>query len=417
MSEPTWQQIVTGQPLPPGVALSAPVAPPVPDDHLRGDDTRVMPRQRARERGEAEKSAGGEGAPAHAPTRETSPTARTRTRPRRSRGIDLPGLVLPRFTHQDDMSKAALRRGFAIHAYVGSNGGGKTLAMVHDTLPSLMDGRRVLSTVRLLDYRDPRPCPGGSRCDDPEHHDITETIVDVIDLPDFPPGNRLGIRAVTRPTGRVHRAAHPLYVPFVKFGQLLDFRHGDVLMDEVTGVASSRQSQTMPAEVLNLLNQLRRRDVMLRWTAPSWSRADVVIREVTQAVTDCSGMHAVTRYSDDGTARTWRDRRLFHWWTYDTRAYDAWTSRKAEQVDPWARQRFWRPDSVAEATYDTLDGVSQLGSVTESGRCGTCGGRRSAPACTCADHGGAGEASAPRARSRSKGGGSTPVQIDGERHS
>jgi hypothetical protein len=43
--------------------------------------------------------------------------------------------------------KRARRRVMPIHGYVGSNGGGKSAAMVWDTLPSLLAGRRVLSGV------------------------------------------------------------------------------------------------------------------------------------------------------------------------------------------------------------------------------------------------------------------------------
>ena len=54
------------------------------------------------------------------------------------------------------MSRARdARRGLPIHAYVGPNGGGKSLAMVNDTIPSLDAGRPVLSTVRLIDWRAP----------------------------------------------------------------------------------------------------------------------------------------------------------------------------------------------------------------------------------------------------------------------
>ena len=113
------------------------------------------------------------------------------------------------FKHRSDKlhhTKRLLRRGYPIHAYLGTgNGSGKTLLMVHDSLPSLEAGRPVLSTVRLLDYKNPR------QCDDP---------------------------TCTFPGHPNHQAAHPLYIPFKDYQQLLDARDCDVLMDEVTGVAS-----------------------------------------------------------------------------------------------------------------------------------------------------------------------------------
>jgi hypothetical protein len=257
----------------------------------------------------------------------------------------------------EDDAKAAERRSFAIHAYCGANGGGKSLAMVHDTLPSLEAGRPVLSTVRILDYRDPHYC--GDRvsdvCDDEFAHETA--------------------------FGR-HLAAHPLYVPFVDYRQLLEWEKGDVLMDEVTGIASSRESHAMPVQVANFLMQLRRRDILLRWTAPNYARADKVIREVTQAVTNCAGRFPVVRY-DNGAKRTWRDRRLFKWFTYDAFDFDEFSAHKRDTIEPRTRQFFWRPGSVSETAYDTLDAVHSLGAANDAGMCMTCGGKRSVPRCGC----------------------------------
>lgn len=257
---------------------------------------------------------------------------------------------------RDHASKAAARRAFAIHAYVGANGGGKTLAMVHDTLETLRAGRPVLSTVQLTDWRAVRACPGGRACDDEVSHD--------------------------GPLGP-HRAAHPLYVPFRDYRQLLAFEGGDVLMDEVTGVASARESAGLPVQVVNFLVQLRRRDVLLRWTAPSWLRADKVIREVTQAVTDCAGYAAVTARRDDGTARLWRDRRLCRWETFDAFEFDEFSTHRRQTTRPLVRQWLWRPGSMAERAYDTLDPVLALGTATEAGMCMVCGGKRALPRCDC----------------------------------
>lgn len=253
------------------------------------------------------------------------------------------------------------RRGYPIHAYVGPNGSGKTLAMVRDTLPTLDSGRKVLSTVRLLDYRNPRPCD-----------DLTCSL----------PGH--GFDAEGMPLVPDHLAAHPAWVPLDDWPLLLEAEHCDVLMDEVTGVASSRESSGMPAAVANLLVQLRRRDVVLRWTAPSWARADKIIRECSQAVTACLGYMPVPD-AEDGTDRQWRRRRLFRWRTFDAGDFEEWTVGKAEDLRPWCREWYWGPGSPAFAAYDTLDAVLSIGHVLETGRCATCGGRRSLPACACPD--------------------------------
>lgn len=248
-------------------------------------------------------------------------------------------------------AQRAIRRGYPIHAYVGPNGSGKSLAAVWDTLPTLDRGRTVLSTVRLLDWRNPRPCDDDT-CTSPDH-------------------------------GK-HMAAHPAWVPLDDWPLLLEAEHCDVLMDEVTGVASSRESSGMPSAVANLLVQLRRRDVVLRWTAPSWARADKIIRECSQAVTACLGYMPVPDVDGD-TDRQWRRRRLFRWRTYDASEFEEFTVGKKDQLRPWTKQWYWGPGSAAFDAYDTLDQVLTIGHVLDTGRCARCGGTRRAPACSCHD--------------------------------
>ncbi|MFT4287433.1 hypothetical protein [Nocardioides sp.] len=225
-----------------------------------------------------------------------------------------------------------MRRGFPIHAYIGANGGGKSLAAVYDTLPTLAAGRPVLSTVRILDPATGEP--------------------------------------------------HPLWQPLDDYRTLLEAEFCDVILDEVTGVASSRESAGMPAAVANHLVQLRRRDIALRWTAPSWKRADTIIRECSQGVTLCMGF-VPEPVKDKGGDRLWRSRRLFYWRTYDAATFDEWTTFKKEKIKPVARQLMWRPGSMAEAAYDTFDAVLSLGVVTDAGTCMECGGHRRRASCTC----------------------------------
>lgn len=261
-------------------------------------------------------------------------------------------------TPRDNFNYAAQRRGFAIHAYVGPNGGMKSMCVAHDTVPALRAGRPVLSTMRFLDFADPRPCEGGSRCDRPWEHD--------------------------GPKG-VHPAAHPSYRPLRTWDDLLAFRDGEAVLDEVLGVASSRSSHLMPAAALRFLNKLRHHEVLLRWTAPDWARADVTIREVTSAVTECRGSFSVPAVSDDGTERIWRDRRLAEWSTFPMADFDEWSSGKREKLRPEVHQWFWRPGSLAQTAYDTHDTVLALATADSAGICVTCGGRRRVKPCTCAD--------------------------------
>lgn len=234
-----------------------------------------------------------------------------------------------------------LRRGYEIHGYVGSNGGGKSMAAVYDSLPSLAAGRPIVSTVRILD-----PVTG---------------------------------------------EPHPLWIPLDDFRTLLEVDHADVLMDEVTGVASSRDSMGLPSAVLNHLQQLRRADLALRWTTPNWMRADTGIRSVTRAVTTCVGLmpEPAPKVTEKEQDRIWRSRRLFIWRSYDAQQFDEWSvareksTQKKHRQRPFARQVVWRPGMVASAAYDTFDGVLSLGVVSEAGLCMECGGKRTAKRCSC----------------------------------
>jgi hypothetical protein len=233
---------------------------------------------------------------------------------------------------------ASSRRRSEISAYVGPNGSGKSLAMVHDTIPSLQAGRMVLSTVKLLDP--------------------------------------------------VTKEAHPSYVRLTDWTQLLEAEHCDVLFDEVIGIASSRSSQGMPQQVSNLLNQLRRRDIVLRWTAPAWGRADVIIRECTKSVTVARGFMSKTPVQIPGEpdVRGWRPKRLFRWVTYPADDFSTWTDTKTSKLSPSNTAWHWGPSGMAFQSYDTHDAVERVGEVLDSGNCAHCGGSRPRKKCECDDH-------------------------------
>ncbi len=255
------------------------------------------------------------------------PRGRDSSTPDRKDMLPIMGRIRVALQVSDNKSNRARagRRSFPIMGYVGPNGGGKSLAMVQDTLPSMSSGRTVLSTVRLL-------LPG--------------TDVD-----------------------------HPSYVPFTSFDQLLEVEHCDVLMDEVVGIAGSREASRLDVRVQNILVQLRRRDVVLRWSAPSWARADKIIREVTQSVTECRGYYqARAGVDDNGERRLWAPKRLFAFRTYDTMEFDEWTAGKRERADPQISEWFLGPGSTAFAAYDTMDSVQMVAAPNPEGTCDTCGG-------------------------------------------
>lgn len=226
----------------------------------------------------------------------------------------------------------AVRRSFPIRAEVGPNGGGKSLCAVDNTLPSLAAGRTVLSTIKLLDHR----------------------------------------------TGEPHKA----YEPFYDIDQLLTARNLDCLMDEVTGIANSRAHADVPTHVINKLVQLRRVGVTVDITTPNLARADKIIREVMQVVTECRGYFPAKVAPVDGELTMWAPKRVFRFMTYDTVEFEEWTAKKADKIDPIVSTWFKGPGSQAFSSYDTMDGVTPV-AMRDGTECLTCGGKvRQAP-CRC----------------------------------
>lgn len=268
------------------------------------------------------------------------------------------GRIFQKFA-SDAQSEAGrrLRRSYPIHFYSGRNGAAKSLAAVYDTLPDLASGLPVLSTVRLLDYENLRPC---------EDDDCT-------DLFHGTPN---------------HMAAHPNYVPFTTWKQLLDWDRGTVLMDEITGVADSNSSAAIPDAAANHLAQLRRADCAVRITGLNFVRANKRIREATTAVTRCESILPVTAFHEDGTERMWKARRFAKWRTYDAQSLpiNDVTEAAFEKADQLGYSTHWIPTSPAIKAYDTMAPVLVVGRVTESGRCAHCEGVRRAAACDCPDY-------------------------------
>lgn len=239
-------------------------------------------------------------------------------------------------------------------AYVGGNGHGKTLAMVYDTIPALEAGRTVLSTVRLFDPSSP--------------------LVEVVeDSTDPVTGEIIEIRRLQ------YSELHPCYVPLVSWVQLVEARRCDVLLDEVTSVASARQHQLLPAQLENKLQQLRKADVNVRFTTPNFARADLVLRELTRLVVDCRGY--VRRPSP---GRQWPERSWFKLSAYNAADLDAFEQEKTDKLRPVARQWLHRNLAfTASHLYWTYDGVTTLDHVDAAGMCLTCNGKRTIPRCTC----------------------------------
>ena len=237
----------------------------------------------------------------------------------------------PRPLPRESDAGRTMRRRWPISAYIGSNGSGKTLCMVHDTLPSLYAGRKIYSTVPIT-WPDGSPAPN------------VELLHD--------------------------------------WQQILNAQHADILLDEVSSIASSRESDALPPQIATMLQQLRKRDLVLRWTAPSWSRADKILRETTKTVTICHGYFGVVDPDSQ-----WRQNRLFRFQTYDAGDYTEVTLNGAQRkFDCLASKWFLLARHIAPCCYDTFASVSTIGTVLMSGRCAVCGGRRRVPECSCLDY-------------------------------
>lgn len=231
-----------------------------------------------------------------------------------------------------DVSGREKRRRFPIRAYVGLNGDGKSLMAVHDLIPSIKAGRTILSTVPILD---------------PE-------------------------------TGELHKN----YVPFTNWNDLLTLRDADVLMDEVAGVASARESTALPPQVVAFLKRLRKRDLTLSWTTPDWGDADKTIRKVTQTLTLCRGFFPVdTKAGASGVS--WASKRLFRTRTYDAKKFEQFNTGTMKRLAPKYHSFYKREGNEAMNFYESLGDVSTLGWAFDAGMCMECGGRKSIPVCKC----------------------------------
>lgn len=225
-------------------------------------------------------------------------------------------------------TKRRMRRAQAIRAYVGANGSGKTLMAVWDLWPSMQAGRPVLSNLMLTDPA----------------------------------------------TGEPHEG----WVPLRSWRQLVAARSCDILLDEVTGVASARSYASLPAQLLQVLVQLRKRDCTLSWTSPNFARADVVLREVTRGVVHCK---AYVPKPDPESA--WPQNRLIVSTLYDAADFEEWSMQKVAGIDAIARGVLWRPGKVVNRLYDTKASVGVLDHLDVTGTCLECGGKRTQAKCGC----------------------------------
>jgi hypothetical protein len=272
-----------------------------------------------------------------------------------------------------------MRRAGGHVAYVGRNGSGKSAAMMFDTLPTLDGQRWVCRQEDHLHmqpgYVDPFTGARGAQ---------TSGIRRVL----------ANFRIYEDRTGERHPLAIELRAENGGWSQVLHAEHCDLLFDEITGIAGSRESMGMPVAVQNHLQKLRHVDVPMRWAAPKFERADSIIRGCTSLLVQCRGYLPDTRgmrHRDEPLA--WVPKRLFKWRTFDAQDFDAFTAAnaaadrkqgsKAVALKPLRADWVWGPDSRMFAAYDTHGSVFRIAEYLDGGRCATCGGNRRVPTCRC----------------------------------
>lgn len=239
------------------------------------------------------------------------------------------------------------RRAAPIAGYCGLNGSGKSMQAVRDSLLSLATGRRLLSTVTILDAESGNP--------------------------------------------------HPGFELFTSWRQFHDIRNTDIISDEITGIMDSRDSG-MPKHVRKMLPQMRRENVRFSWTGINWDNTDRRLRQLTWFMVACSA-HAPDRRIQrmDGApaiANIWAPNRLFVVTTFDatrmTKSEDSdrltEDDNKRRRAKVINREYVWgprerpawtrgfparlHPGALAFASYNTLDAVAQV-----DNSCPDCGGK------------------------------------------
>lgn len=235
-----------------------------------------------------------------------------------------------------------------IKGFTGLNGSGKTLLAIElEVVPAMRAGRPVMSNLHLFP--------------DEKRREWSRYV-----------SARFGPHRVT-----LLEDLHQLLVP--ERGTL-------VLLDEIATVFPSRSWSSMPNQIHAALQQLRKRGLDLIWTAPSWNRADVTLREITMEVTQCK---AVLRKK----TLPWAPARFVLGTTWDDPSQYVAGSEKSGLLTKGSVFRRVR-GTTAHRIYDTTEPVSSLLVHTlGEGVCLECGGGRKRPPCKCPPPGVLGSAS------------------------
>jgi len=151
------------------------------------------------------------------------------------------------------------------------------------------------------------------------------------------------------------------------FERLMELRHTLVLLDDVTAVASSRNYAAMTPEATLFFQTLRHHDVSLIWTAPTFDRADVLLRSVTREWTDVRVLWATRRKGS-----LWKSTQLAYTLTgTPVESITAGKTGAGYKIDfPWID--IFRPASVFQ-NYDSFADLDLFTPEKFPTRCRDCG--------------------------------------------
>lgn len=171
---------------------------------------------------------------------------------------------------------------------------------------------------------------------------------------------------------RVDGAEH-----IIDYDQMMDLRHAVLLLDDVTAIASSRNYAAMTPEAVLFFQTLRHHDISLLWTAPTFDRADVVLREVTREWCDVRVLWATRR---EGSM--WKSTRLAL--TVTGTPKEDKLSPGGYKIDfPWLG--LFQPAGVHQH-YDSFAELDLFTPERFPSRCRVCGAVLTYPRVTAAGH-------------------------------
>lgn len=265
------------------------------------------------------------------------------------------------------------RRDMPIRAYVGPNGSFKSATMILDILPTLRGIKWHCEEPSHL-HNDPIYDEHGNpiACGPDAVHDGYRFVLSTVAILD--PG-----------TGE----HHPLYRRLTEWWQFMAAEHCDIVLDEVTGIANARDAMGLPRPVQTKMDQMRKLDDTLSFSAPSFQRADATLRTTCQGIVDCRGYMSEKRQA---TVSAWRRRRLARVRTFSALDLEQFTAgagsikrQKNHRLRPESVQWWWGPGSEVFLSYSSKGAVSRVGQVSDGGVCIDCGGTRTRHKCSCDD--------------------------------